>query len=229
MLFSLIFSYVVLKYCPRYLVLIVKGLLAIGIVLHEICHVVMCVLTRTPIRKVSLLKKVKLEDDSGKTDLYGQVLVYEHKISFLQACVVGFAPLFLCFWFFFWILGILVEFPVHPLIFGAGIVVMISIALSAVPSLSDLAMIPKAFSNNTQHSLYQIFLVSLAILFTWLIESFVKYEFHEWHIYLIITGFYFLIKYGFLLINHVAFLIYERKTHRPGLRNFQDKRIKGRW
>ena len=173
----------------------------------------MCFITRSPIKQFSLIKKLESGKDSAVFGFYGQVQVYEDKVSFLQAFLVSFAPLFLSFWLFFSILGLLINgYIVDPLIFTLCIFLMISLVLSAAPSISDLVIIPKAFSYDTGHSLYQILLVILAILSTWLI-TFNQY-FHEIFIYLIITGFYFVFKFGFRITRNVFYSIYTKRTNR---------------
>ena len=225
MLFSIAFSYLVMKYTPKPFIMIAKVIAIFGIIIHEICHIVMCVISRTPIEEISLLKRMEFEKDSTKLGFYGQVKVYEHKVSFLQALLVSFAPLFLSFWIFFWTLNILIRVPVHPLFFVFSIILMISLVISAGPSISDITMIPKAFSYDTQNSLYQVFLVTLSILATWLIEFSSKYLFHEWHIYLIIISFYFVYKFGFQLVKYIFYSLYEMRTKRIDIRNFQNQKI----
>jgi uncharacterized membrane protein len=108
---------------------------------------------------------------------------------------------------------------------GLCIILMISLVFSASPSIPDLTIITRAFSHNTEHSFYQIFLVILSLLATWSIESSVNFDLHEWHIYLIIIGFYFVFKFGFRLIKHIFYSLYEMKTKRIDIRNFQNKKI----
>ncbi|GAH71622.1 unnamed protein product, partial [marine sediment metagenome] len=52
MMFSVIFSYILLKYVPPPFSEVIKGLAVVGIVIHELCHYVMCIVTRSPIEKV---------------------------------------------------------------------------------------------------------------------------------------------------------------------------------
>ena len=213
MLFSIVVSYILMKYAPQPLFKVIKALAVVGIIIHEICHVLMCFITRSPMKKVSLLKRMEIENDSTKFGFYGQVQVYEDKVSFLQAFLVSFAPLFLSFWLFFSILGLLINgYVVDPLIFALCIFLLVSLTLSAVPSIADLVIIPRAFSYDSGHSLYQILLVILAILSTWLI-TFNQY-FHEIFIYLIITGFYFVFKFGFRITRNVVYSIYTKRTNR---------------
>lgn len=73
---------------------------------------------------------------------------------------------------------------------------MISLVLSAAPSFADLKIIPNAFRNDTNHSFYQILLISFSIISTWIIILAYNLQFiHEIFIYFIIAGFYLAFKY----------------------------------
>ena len=225
MIFSIIISYVIIKYTPEPIAKIVKALAVVGIVIHEICHVFMCFITHSPVENVSLIKKVEFEN-SEKVGYYGQVNVYENRISFLQAFLISFAPLSLSFWLFFSILTFLVNNQFTPIMFFISILLLISLVLSAAPSFSDLAILPKAFSYDVDNSLYQILLIILSILTTWLtIFSFNMQFLHEIIIYLIIAGFYFVYKFGFRLARNVFYSIYEKKTNRIDKKYIQNRGI----
>ena len=53
LLFSLVVSYLLLKYTPEPFKKIIVGLMIVGIIIHEFFHVVMCIITNTPIKNVS--------------------------------------------------------------------------------------------------------------------------------------------------------------------------------
>jgi len=235
MMFSVIFSYIALKYVSPPFSEIIKGLALVGIVIHEICHWVMCIITRSPIEKVTLIKKLDFKEEQ-RLGYYGEVQVQEHRISFLQAVLIGLAPLYLSFWLFFFLLEILVYSQVDVVVFFICIFVMISISLSAAPSFADFLMIPKAFLNNFNHSIYQVLLIVLSFLFTFTILTvFDLQNFHEFFVYLIVTGFYFGFKYGFRitvnllyknrliaksLSNRNNFKRYSRRRHNPEKRRY---------
>ncbi|MFX1530214.1 MAG: hypothetical protein ACFFBC_03795 [Promethearchaeota archaeon] len=226
MIFSVVISYLIIKYTPGPLDKIVKALAVIGIFIHEICHIIMCFITRSPIENVSLVKKVEFEKDPRIIGYYGQVNVYEDRITFLQAFLISFAPLYLSFWLFFSILNFLLNNHFTPILFFISIFLLISLALSAAPSISDLKIIPKAFFYDVDNSLYQILLVILSILTTWLtIFAFNLQILHEIIIYLIITGFYFMYKFGLRLIRNVYYSILEKQTNRIDIRYGQNRRI----
>lgn len=210
MIFSLIISYTLIKWTSPPLTNIFQGLSAIGIVFHELCHLIMCVISRVPIEKVTLIKKDWFEIEK-KVGYYGEVKVQETRISFMQAILVGLAPLYLSFWLFFFLLNLLVYTKVNIWIFLFSIVVMISISLSAAPSFSDLTVIYRAIQNDPRNSFYQFIIVVFSFLTCWgIIEVFNLYFIHELFFYLLIATFYFLFKYGFKMIGYI---IYSRNNY----------------
>jgi len=226
MIFSVIISYLAIKYTPKPIDMLVKALAVVGILIHEIWHIIMCFITHSPIESVSLIKKVEFEKDLRTVGFYGQVNVYEDRVTFLQAFLISFAPLYLSFWLFFLILSFLVNNHFTPITFIISILLLTTLALSAAPSISDLKIIPKAFFYDVDNSLYQILLVLLSILTTWLTIFSFKFHFlHEIIVYLIITGFYFGYKFGFRLIRNVYYSIYEKKSNRSDKGYVQNKRI----
>ena len=209
LLFSVIISYVLIKYTSGPFLKIIKVLAMLGIILHEVCHLVMCVITHAPIQKVSLIKKFRSEE-TGKVSYYGEVKVYEKSVTFLQAFLISFAPMYLSFWVFFLLLNFLINNHVSALVFFLCIFTMISLVLSAAPSFTDLKIIPKAFQNDTNHSIYQIFLIAVSILLTWIIVIAYNLQFiHEIFIYLIIAGFYLAFKYGLKLTCNIFQHFYQ--------------------
>ena len=202
-LISVMVSYILLHYTPGPLSKIIEGLAIIGLIFHELCHIFLCIISRVPIENAVLVKKLKSEKNETY-GYYGEVKVSEHKISFLQAFLVSFAPLYLSFWLFFFLLNFLIENRVTPLIFFLSIFTMISITLYAAPSFADLSIIPKAFKNDPSHSSYQIFLIAISILMTWILLTAYRFQpFHEIIIYLIITSIYFVVKYSFIIIRKI--------------------------
>ncbi|MHA2283695.1 MAG: hypothetical protein ACXAC5_22870 [Promethearchaeota archaeon] len=227
MIFSVIFSYVALKYVPPPFSEIIKGLAIVGIVIHELCHYLMCIITRSPIEKVTLIKKLDFKEEQ-RLGYYGEVQVQEHRISFLQAVLIGLAPLYLSFWLFFFLLNILVYSPVEPVVFIICIFVMISISLSAAPSFADFLMIPKVFLNDFNHSMYQVLLIALSFLLTiTMLTVFDLQSFHEFFVYLIITGFYFGFKYGFQITGNLLYknsLVAKTLSNRNNFKRYSRRR-----
>lgn len=204
LLFSIVVSYLLLKYIPEPFKKIIVGLMIVGIVIHELFHVLMCLITNTPINSVKFLEKIKKEEGPGykKYEFNGNVSIKEEKgMSFLQAVLVGFAPLFFSFWLFFLLLDQVIH-PLNEITFFVCLFIVFSIIFSAAPSSTDLICIPRAFRENIKYSAYQIFLLILSILQVWWILLFLKISnLHEVFIYLSIMFFYYLWKYGFKLIS----------------------------
>jgi len=217
MLFSFVISYILFKYAGPPFTKIVQAFAIVGIIFHELCHLFMCFITHTPVRKVSLIRKIDSENDRTHK-YYGEVKIGDTRISFLQALIVGFAPLYISFWLFFFLLDQLCNTQVNPWVFVLYIFIMVSISLSAAPSFADLRLIPTAFQNDISHSLYQIMLIILAISATWLVLFGYKiHTIHELLTYLIITAFYFTFKYGFIWIGIIKhqIILYGKLSHKP--------------
>ena len=217
MLFSFVISYIIFKYAGPPFTKIVQAFAIVGIIFHELCHLFMCFITHTPVRKVSLIRKIDSENDRTHK-YYGEVKIGDTRISFLQALIVGFAPLYISFWLFFFLLDQLCNTQVIPLVFVLYIFIMVSISLSAAPSFADLRLIPTAFQNDISHSLYQIMLIILSILATSLALFVYKiHTIHELLTYLIITAFYFAFKYGFIWIGIIKhqIILYGKLSHKP--------------
>ncbi len=172
-----------------------------GIILHELFHLLMCVLTNTPVDEVKFLERVKMSDSHGNT-LYsygGRVILREKKeITFLQALLIGLAPLMFSFWIFFFILDYLFSVSeIEPLYFFLLVFLMISIVLAAAPSAKDLLNIPASFQNNPSYSLYQVGLLILSISSVWILSLFINLvAFHEIIYYILIALFYYAFNYG---------------------------------
>ena len=204
MLFSIVVSYLILHYTPEPYIKIFIGIMIVGIVIHELFHYLMCLVTNTPVDKVNLLDKIKREEGPGyrRYEFTGSVLIKsERDISLLQAILVSFAPLVFSFWIFFSLLSQVIH-PTNEIIFFICLFIILSIIFSAAPSSADLACIPRAFSANPKYSTYQIFLIFLSIFVVWwILPFFGQATLHEAIIYLLIGVFYYLWKYGFKIIN----------------------------
>ena len=104
MVFSIVISYILLNNTPNTIRKIAQCLAIVGIVIHELCHLLMCFITNTTVKKVTLLKKIKLEEDNSVSKYFGKVEVDgEKRLSFLQAILISLAPLYISFWLFFFL------------------------------------------------------------------------------------------------------------------------------
>lgn len=221
LLFSFIISHFLLTYTPGPLNKIVKALAIIGIVIHELSHIAMCIITNTRIKSINIINRYenKEKQDIGKYGRYsyfGNIEISENKrLTFLQATVVGLAPLFISFWLFFYLFLQLFNPQLNVFLFFLYIFIMISISLAAAPSFADVVCIPRAFKVDPRYSMYQIFLSGLAILLAWILINIYQLSFfHEAVIYVLIMVFYYVFKYSFRGINRIIYQISSRKSQK---------------
>lgn len=222
LLFSILVSYLLLKYVPEPFKKIFVGFMIVGIIIHELFHLLMCLITNTPVERVNLLEKIKSGEGSGyiKYEFYGSVSINRDKeISFLQAILVAVAPLFFSFWIFFLLLHQVIH-PVNEIIFFVCLFFVLSIMFSAAPSSTDISCIPRAFRDNPKYSTYQILLLLLSILLVWLLIPILKLPIiHETILYLFIMLFYYLLKYGIKMVGLICRFAIPSKN----IKNFKNE------
>ena len=212
--FSVVMSYVLLVVAPEPLNKFFQVLAVLGIVIHELCHALVCLLTDTRIRTMKILEQ---SDNKSKFGLKygGRIELKElNKLTFLQALLIGFAPLYISFWLFFFLLEQLKNPSLEVVIFYLYIFIMVSLVLSAAPSLADLLAIFGSFQFDWRHSLYQICLLLLSIWTVWFGVTYFQFEvFHEILTYLLILAGYYVYKYGFRgLRTYVQRLLGKRSS-----------------
>ena len=193
---SIIASYVLLKYVPNPLFAILRCIAIVGIIIHELSHALMCVVTNTRIRRIKLLERSDGKSSFG-LNYGGRVELKDYlKLSFLQALLIGFAPIYISFWLFFFLWGQLKTPNIDVLLFYIYVFVMMSLVLSAAPSFADVLAIFGAFHFDWRYSFYQIGLTLLSVATVWFVVSYYQIQFfHEIVIYVII----FIGYYGFRL------------------------------
>jgi len=195
---SILISYLLLEHLPNPIDKVVKGLAIIGIVIHELCHILMCFITNTKIHGYSLIERVDELDGRRNINYGGRVTIDDTRLTFLNALLIALAPLYLSFWLFYFLLEQLLYANVSELMFFIILFIMISIIIGASPSRTDLISIPRAFNRDPQYSLYQIFLLLLSGTTVWFIIT--MWNFYIVHdiIFYIATFFgYYTFKYGF--------------------------------
>ncbi len=215
LLFSILVSYLLFKYIPSPLNKVVRALAIIGIIIHEFCHVFMCLITNAPIKSINLLEKTE-KYRGNQLGYSGSVIMDgDKRLTFLQALLIGLAPLILSFWLFFYLWDLLLTVNLELYLFFLIIFVMFSIVLAASPSATDLHCIPSAFQENPKYSLYQIFLLILSIITVWYIIVINQFSFiHEIINYILIMVFYYVYKYSFTGIRKFYYAIYPKnKIH----------------
>jgi hypothetical protein len=203
---SVVISYVCLRFTSRYIWVIFQVLAVPGIIIHEMCHMLMCFITGTHIESVAFTvfrKSNRFKNDS-RYMFGGHVEVDNQHMSFLQALLVGLAPMYILFWLFFYLLDQFFNADLPYMLWLLYGFFMVSIILAAAPSFADLVVIFNSFTFDLRHSVYQVFLLLLSIgtailvivMNHWVIP-------HEIISYLLIAGIYFLYKYPFMLIRYV--------------------------
>lgn len=212
-LFSVAISHVLLKYTPGFLNRIIRALAMVGIIIHELCHILMCLITNTRIKKIRLLAKNEDESQKGKFEYFGNITVKGgDRLTFLQAMLISLAPLIFSFWIFFFLLEQIFNPEINIVLFFLYLFIMVSIVLAAAPSFADLICIPKAFREDPYYSIYQVFLLLLSLLTFWIVVSLLQLTFfHEIIVYILIMIFYYSFKYSFKGINELI--------HKLNLRN----------
>jgi len=236
-LFSFCISHILLRYTPEPLNKIVRILAMVGIIIHELLHVLMCILTNARIKKITLLGKRKYKgkgkekENDDKFEYFGKVRMSDkRRLTFLQALLIGLAPLIFSFWLFFLLWEQILNPQLDIMLFFLYLFIMISTVLAAAPSFEDLTSIPRAFKNDPHYSLYQIFLSTLSIITVWIvIVEFQISFFHEIINYILIMIFYYIFKYSFRGLNELIYKIRFKNaipSNRIKYRAYRRKRFK---
>ncbi|MFX1361365.1 MAG: hypothetical protein ACFFDL_15730 [Promethearchaeota archaeon] len=224
---SISISYILLEYIPEPLNKLVKGLAIIGIVIHELCHIVMCIITNTKIHSVSLIQRVHEPDVKHHPGFGGRVTIgNSENLAFLQALLIALAPIYLSFWLFFFLLEQLLYRNLDVLIFFIIVFVMISIILGASPSIADICNIPKALNRDPIYSIYQIFLLILSGATVWLIMTLYNINvIHELFYYVFIFVGYYGFKYGLSGLHEMYYSL-SKSPKKIKSRNLTRRRLK---
>ncbi|MHA1500117.1 MAG: hypothetical protein ACTSRT_21535 [Promethearchaeota archaeon] len=199
-IFSNILSYCLLNRTSGAVSFFFHVLIVPAIMFHEFCHVIMCLLTNTHVEKASLLSIRKVQGSGGNYSMSGQVRINGNRTTFLKTLLIGLAPLYILFWIFFFVWD---QLKNPNLEYGFAlyyVYLMFCATLAAGPSFQDLTTILTSFRYDVKYSFYQIFLVFISIGTTVLVIDVNQLVFiHEIYIYAIITFFYFVYKFSFLI------------------------------
>lgn len=209
--FSIIASYILLKYAPNPFQVIFRCIAVVGIIIHELSHALMCVITNTRIRTIKLLERSDGKSAFG-LNYGGRVELKDYiKLSFLQALLIGFAPIYISFWLFFFLWGQLKNPGLDVLMFYIYIFIMISLVLSAAPSFADVLAIFGAFNFDWRYSLYQSGLTLLSITTVWFVVTNYRIQFfHEIVTYVLIFVGYYGYRIGFKGLKGMYSLLFVR-------------------
>ena len=225
---SLVVSTIFFKVQYKPLKIVVQVIAIIGVIIHEISHVLMCLVTNTKIDSIVLLNKTENEGQSNK--IYGgQVNIQPNpRLSFLQALVVGLAPLFISFWIFFFLLHQLYNPNTTELIAALYYFLMVSLILGSAPSKGDWSQIASAFTYDIEYTLYQLFLVAISVFFVWYIVATLQISvIHEIINYIFIFISYYLLKYSFKGVNRGVNRIYKKFSlpRYPSIKYLRKRRL----
>jgi hypothetical protein len=180
------------------------------------------------------MKILERSDNESKFGLKygGRIELKDYvKLTFLQALLIGFAPLYLSFWLFFFLWEQLKNPSLEVVIFYLYIFIMVSLVLSAAPSLADLFVIFGSFQFDWRHSLYQICLLLSSILTVWFGVIYFQFEvFHEILTYVLILLGYHVYKYGFkglrAVIQHSLGKRISIGSERANIKKLTRRRVK---
>lgn len=211
LILSLVAKYIMLRALPSPCNMILFAFAIVGVVFHEICHRFMCFITRTPVERVSLLKKIPTQKPD-RFSLGGEVILKEEeRRSFLKAFLIGLAPTYICFWAFWFFWGQIVNAGLDELMIFLYILLMCSLVLGAAPSLGDLKSIVTAFSRDAYHSMYQIILIGASMLTVWFLLYIYQFQVvHEIFNYLFFAAGYAVYRYSILGVYTVIQKLYSR-------------------
>lgn len=178
----------------------------IGIIVHELSHYALCKLLGVPVERVFIQYRDKI---TGKVAPGGSVLPKEpERISFLQALIIGFAPLFISTWLILFCFDI---FSINGLeiyfYFIAGFMI-VSLIIGGAPSPADLRHCYYGFVRSPAYSLYQLLLIGISLLTVifFINYSWVRLPFEFMYYilqYLTLAGLYFAYKYLFRYVNQL--------------------------
>ena len=212
---SILVSYLFFRIEFKPIKIAVQVVAIVGIIIHEISHVLMCFVTNTKIDSVVLVNKLENKNEGPSNKIYGgQVnILTNKKLSFLQALVVGLAPLFISFWIFFFLLHELYNPNITDFLAIFYGFLMVSLILGSAPSKGDWSQIASAFTYDIEYTFYQIFLVGISILSVMYVVPTLQIPvIHEIINYIFIFIGYYLLKYTFKCVNWGANSIFKKKT-----------------
>ncbi len=210
---SIVSSYILLKYAPNPLHAIFRCMAVVGIIIHELSHALMCVVTNTRIRTIKLLERTDGKSSFG-FNYGGRVELKDYiRLTFLQALLIGFAPIYISFWLFFFLWGQLTNPSLDVLIFYIYIFIMISLVLSAAPSFADIIAIFGAFHFDWRYSAYQTGLTLLSIATVWFVVNYYQIQFfHEIVTYILVFIGYYGFRVGFKGIKDIYYHLIVNKS-----------------
>ena len=153
----------------------------IGVIIHELSHYAMCLITGTPAGNISVHYRDPI---TGRANPHGSVELKEfERLSFLASIFVALAPLMICFWLFIFLLNTTLNSAIDPFLRIISGVLCLSCLIGARPSRIDFKQIPWAFQRDRKNAFYQVLLfltstiivVLITIIYQLFLFSFVYY------------------------------------------------------
>ena len=181
----------------------------VGVIVHEISHRVMCALAGVPAHNIS----VKYRGKYGNASQSGSVsLRNKYQINFVQGVLICFAPLLIGVWVLYFLLQVAFNPFFDPVIRVIAGICCFSVFITISPSQADLSMVKFSFQNDPSHGFYQIVLVVISFLLSWMLVGLYNIILPlEFLYYFIIISFYFGFKYSFIGLRWIINKIHFRK------------------
>jgi len=186
----------------------------IGVIVHELSHRTMCAIIGVPAYNTRVKYR---SENSNEAAPHGSVSLRQRfQMSFLQAFLVSFAPLLIGAWIIYFLLKLAFSSEFNPLFRIIAAFCCISILIASSPSRGDLSFVKFGYQNDPQHGQYQIFLVILSFLISWLLVGSFNIIFpYEFFYYFIIIFCYIILKYSFISLRILINKIQYRKGRIP--------------
>jgi len=207
---------------------IVNILAFVGVFLHEVSHVILCVFSGMPVNHFS----VRLRgEESGRVNPHGAVGVRRpNQKTFLQAVLAGLGPVLVGAWIVYFSLQVALNSLIDPLIRIFAAFLILSVLLASTPSPQDFRLMLVGFNRDPRHSFYQIMLLSLSMLLSWGTVNLFNLTFPvEFVYYFVIIGWYIFLKYSLIGIRWTYNKINNRfgnEQKRTQFRRFSRRKYK---
>jgi hypothetical protein len=188
---------------------IINILSYIGVLFHELSHYALCILTRVPAGRMF----VRFRDgETGGVAPHGAVEVERpYQETFLQSILVSLGPLLIGTWIIYFSLIVAFSPLFHPLYRVIAGFLAFAILLASTPSGPDFRLMRLGLDNDPRHGVYQVFLLTLSILMSWVIVVVYRLFFPlEFFYYFIIIGWYVVFKYSFIALRWAVNKILKR-------------------
>lgn len=171
----------------------------IGIMVHELSHYMMCLLTGVKVEKAGIIPE---RDEKG--GLHGYISPGDS--SFLQTILISFAPLVIGTYLIAFLLQFVLIVYINILLVILSFFLILSILIAISPSPQDIRTIFIAASDNKKYTAFQVALASICVFLSYFIMIFFNFLLFDYLItlFLFTMGTYYSFKYsgiGILALN----------------------------